>query len=194
MATTGVGRVVLDTNVLLTACDEGRSEHDRALVVLNEWPRSGTTLYCSGQILREYVTVATRPQDQNGLGLGRWDATTNVRSFRGRMRFLREDHKVSDRLLGLIDDVECTGKQVHDANVVATMLVHGVTTLVTGNTGDFAPSTKTSTCCRSEHGLRRGVLRPEGNGVANAVACVEYIAALDPRRRPPSPTWPTSGL
>jgi predicted nucleic acid-binding protein len=33
--------------------------------------------------------------------------------------------------------VECAGKQVHDANVVATMLVHGVDTLVTLNSDDF---------------------------------------------------------
>jgi predicted nucleic acid-binding protein len=30
------------------------------------------------------------------------------------------------------------GKQVHDANVVATMLTHGITRLLTFNTGDFS--------------------------------------------------------
>ena len=49
-----------------------------------------------------------------------------------------EDAKVADRLLSLLADVECRGKQVHDANVVATMLVHGVRAVVTMNTGDFA--------------------------------------------------------
>ena len=29
------------------------------------------------------------------------------------------------------------GNQIHDANVVATMLVHGSETLVTGNRADF---------------------------------------------------------
>jgi predicted nucleic acid-binding protein len=50
----------------------------------------------------------------------------------------RVDEKVSERLLALLDDVSCAGKQVHDANIVATMLVHGVDTLVTINTDDFA--------------------------------------------------------
>jgi predicted nucleic acid-binding protein len=49
----------------------------------------------------------------------------------------RVDEKVSERLLALLDDVSCAGKQVHDANIVATMLVHGVDTLVTINTDDF---------------------------------------------------------
>jgi len=35
-------------------------------------------------------------------------------------------------------DVEYSGKQVHDANVVATMLTHGVGAVVTMNLADFA--------------------------------------------------------
>jgi hypothetical protein len=34
--------------------------------------------------------------------------------------------------------VECKGKQVHDANVIATMLAHGVSTVVTMKVADFA--------------------------------------------------------
>lgn len=50
---------MLDTNILLTATDEGRAEHERALDVINGWPAHGTTLYTSGQIIREYLSVAT---------------------------------------------------------------------------------------------------------------------------------------
>jgi predicted nucleic acid-binding protein len=39
---------------------------------------------------------------------------------------------------GLLADVECSGRQVHDANVVATVLVHGIGTVVTMNLEDFA--------------------------------------------------------
>jgi hypothetical protein len=45
---------------------------------------------------------------------------------------------VADSLQNLLADVECGGKQVHDANVVATMLAHGVGTVVTMNVADFA--------------------------------------------------------
>lgn len=41
------------------------------------------------------------------------------------------------RLLALLDEIDCGGKQVHDTNIVATMLVHGVDTLATVNTDDF---------------------------------------------------------
>ena len=130
-------RAMLDTNVLLAATDEARPEHDQALEVVNSWPGHGTTLYTSGQIMREYLAVATRPAERNGLGLNQADALANVRALRGRTTLLVEDGKVADRLLALLDDIECGGKQVHDANVVATMLVHGIEAVVTINLDDF---------------------------------------------------------
>jgi predicted nucleic acid-binding protein len=130
-------RAMLDTNVLLAATDEGRAEHAQALAVVNDWPAGGTTLYASGQIMREYLAVATRPADKNGLGLALAEALANVQAFRGRTTLLAEDSKVADRLLALATDCACGGKQIHDANIVATMLVHGIGTIVTINTGDF---------------------------------------------------------
>jgi predicted nucleic acid-binding protein len=128
---------MLDTNVILSATDEGRAEHRQAMLIFSDWAGRGTTLYASGQIMREYLAVATRPADKNGLGLKQADALANVRAFRTRTRLLSEDDKVADRLLGLLDEIPCGGKQVHDANVVATMLVHGIGSLVTINFGDF---------------------------------------------------------
>jgi predicted nucleic acid-binding protein len=138
MTTKVADRVVLDTNVLLAATDTARVEYSRAREALDEWPGRGTTLYTTGQILREYLSVATRPEERNGLGLSRVDSVANARAFCRRLRLLAENEKVSERLLALLDDVSCAGKQVHDANIVATMLVHGVDTLVTINTDDFA--------------------------------------------------------
>jgi predicted nucleic acid-binding protein len=131
-------RVMLDTNVLLAATDESRAEHRDALMVLNDWASVRTDLCTSGQVLREYLAVATRPAENNGLGLNLTDALGNVRAIRERTTLLAENSKVADRLLGLLADVECTGKQVHDANLVATMLVHGVSAMVTMNLADFA--------------------------------------------------------
>jgi predicted nucleic acid-binding protein len=131
------GRVMLDTNVLIAATDEGRAEHRDALTVVNDWAAGQTDLCTSGQILREYLAVATRPAETNGLGLNLPDALANVRAIRDRTTLLAEDSKVADRLLGLLADVQCRGKQVHDANLVATMLVHGIGTVVTMNLEDF---------------------------------------------------------
>lgn len=134
---TAPDRVMLDTSVLIAATDEGRAEHRDALTVVNDWAAGPTELCMSGQILREYLTVATRPAEKNGLGLNLQDALGNASAIRERTTLLAEDAKVADRLLSLLTDVECRGKQVHDANVVATMLVHGVRAVVTMNLEDF---------------------------------------------------------
>jgi predicted nucleic acid-binding protein len=138
MTTKVADRIFLDTNILLAATDEGRKEHGLALAALDAWPAAGTTLYTSGQIWREYLSVATRPVHQNGLGLTQADALVNVRALSIRLRFLEENRRVAERLLALLDAAPCSGKQVHDANVVATMLTHGIGTLVTVNASDFA--------------------------------------------------------
>jgi hypothetical protein len=61
-----------------------------------------------------------------------------LRAFRSRMLLLAEDAKVADWLAELVEETKGSGTQVHDANVVATMFVHGVDTVVTLSTGNFA--------------------------------------------------------
>ena len=130
-------RAMLDTNVILSATDEGRAEHRQALLIFNNWAARGKTLYVSGQIMRDYLAVATRPADKNGLGLKQVEAVANVRAFRTRASLLTEDSKVADCLLGLLDETPCSGKQIPDATVVATMLVHGIDSLITMNLAGF---------------------------------------------------------
>lgn len=151
MATRVADRVVLDTNVLLAATNVARADHRSAVAALDAWPAAGTALYTSGQILREYLAVATRPIKRNGLGLAAVAAVANVRALRSRMRLLEENAKVIDFLVELLEEVDCTGKQIHDASIVATMVVHGVDTLVTANVTDFV---------RFEHRVRVVPLAP----------------------------------
>jgi predicted nucleic acid-binding protein len=129
--------VLVDTNVLLSATAPFRPLHQAALVVLNDWPNQGSVLATSSQVLREYLVVATRPVEVNGLGLGVDDALTNVIAFRSRMRLLEDSEAVWDRLRALITSYGCVGKQIHDANIVATALNFGVTRVVTTNVRDF---------------------------------------------------------
>jgi predicted nucleic acid-binding protein len=132
------GRAIfIDTNVLLTATTPARPLHSKALEVLNDWPSRGPRLCTSGQVLREYLVVATRPPEVNGLGLSPSEAIENVVAFRGRVALLEEGESVARRLAALVAQLDCRGKQIHDANVVATALVHGVPRLLTANVGDF---------------------------------------------------------
>lgn len=49
-----------------------------------------------------------------------------------------EDQEIiTEQLFLLLEQVPCGGKQVHDANIVATMLAYGIPQLVTYNLEDF---------------------------------------------------------
>ncbi len=55
--------------------------------------------------------IADGQVGQNGLGLTRPDAVANVRALRARLNLLAEDVKVSNRLLEILDTVECAGSR-----------------------------------------------------------------------------------
>ena len=131
-------RVMVDTNVLLAATDESRTEHRDALTILNDWPAGARPCASSGQILREYLPSRLGPSTERSRPRScrrRWATCAPSASAPPSWR---RAHKVAERLLGLLADVEAGGKQVHDANVVATMLVHGIAVFVTMNLDDFA--------------------------------------------------------
>ena len=130
--------VFLDTNVLLAATDTGRRAHVAAVSVFTKLTGDGIHLAISGQVIREYLVVATSSVEQNGLGLKLHDVLDNVAEFRSRTIFLEETLEVMDKLVELIKSAGIHGKRIHDMNIAATMLSHGVGTLVTFNPGDFS--------------------------------------------------------
>jgi hypothetical protein len=62
-----------------------------------------------------------------------------VRQFQQRFRVANEGPEVTTRLLALLREVPTCGRRIHDANIVATMLVYGVRRLRTNNPDDFVP-------------------------------------------------------
>ena len=137
MATRAGERLFCDTNVLLSAVDRRRPLHSRAFRVLNEVPNQGVELCVSGQVLRECLVVSTRPVEANGLGLTLAAAVGNNRAFAERVTVLEETRGVASRLPQVAEAAGCSGKAIHDANIAATMLEHGVTRVVTANPQDL---------------------------------------------------------
>ncbi len=129
--------VLVDTNVLLTASSPTREHHALAIGALTRWPPSKARLCTCGQVLREYLVVATRPLDANGLGLSCEAALENAEVFAERLRFLPEDERVTVRLRQLVRELSCSGKIIHDANLVATASVARVDAVLTANPRDF---------------------------------------------------------
>ncbi len=70
---------------------------------------------------------------------------TNVNTFLRRLAFYDETVAVAQRLRELILAHDLSGKRIHDANLAATMLEHGMSTLITQNPADFAPFSEIET-------------------------------------------------
>lgn len=129
--------ILVDTNVLLTAITPSRPLHRRAFEVLEQWPNRGVSLLTTGQILREFLVVSTRPLEANGLGLSPDAALRNAGQLWGRMVFLSETKETAEELVRLVSEKGCRGKQIHDVNLVATLCSHGARRILTSNAGDF---------------------------------------------------------
>ena len=125
----------VDTNVLVAARSAKAPDRQAALdALLRE--RQSEALRISRQVIREYLAVVTRPQTwASPLPMGK--ALLDVERFASAFEVLEDGQAVMDMLASLCREVPVGGKQVHDANIVATMLAHGERRLLTLNVRDF---------------------------------------------------------
>lgn len=128
--------VFVDTNVLVYASRDASRFYQAATDALIRLEDENRELVVSRQILREFLVAVTRPQ-QEVPPKPRREAIAEVRRLVEIYPLLEDGVGVTDQLLRLMQRIEIGGKQVHDANIVATMLAHGVTRLLTFNGADF---------------------------------------------------------
>lgn len=136
MATTDAEPVFIDTNVLVYVSRPTALEHTIAVAALAEVEASGCIVWISPQVRREYLAVVTRPQ-ATAPALSMAAAIADIRRFQAAFAVTDEGPLVLERLLLLLQTHPGAGRQVHDANIVASMLIHGIARLVTFNAGDF---------------------------------------------------------
>ena len=126
----------VDTNVLVKARILEAPDHDMARDGLKRAFDQPEPLRISRQVLREYLAVATRPQTW-AVDIGREDALNDVARLSATFEVLEDGPVVTDWLVSLCRQVPVGGRQIHDANIVATMLAHGERRLLTFNAADF---------------------------------------------------------
>ena len=71
------------------------------------------------------------------MGITREDALDDVSRLIGSFEILEDGPVVTESLVELCREVPVGGRQIHDANIVATMLAHGEHRLLTFNAADF---------------------------------------------------------
>lgn len=136
MATMTVETVFIDTNMLVFSRIPSAPFHVAAATAINDYIQSGAELWVSRQVLREFMSTVTRPQKfMTPLPIVKVEA--EVRLIESVMYVADETASVTARLVSLLGHVPCGGKQVHDANIVATMLERGIPNLHTHNVADF---------------------------------------------------------
>jgi predicted nucleic acid-binding protein len=137
MATTAADPVLVDTNILIYLNWLGSPWHAVARGKLQNLLVAGHPLWVSRQIVREYLAAASRPGAITP-PVPMSSLLADVQGFLTRFLVAEDGPAVMAHLLSLLSSVACAGKQVHDANLVATMQAHGIPILFTHNVRDFS--------------------------------------------------------
>jgi len=128
---------LLDTNLLLRWANLLDPARPLALAALQKLRQQGVVLHTTPQNYIEFWSNATRPVTANGLGLSPPQASRLVQRLRPLFPLLADTGLIFDEWLRVVNAAGVSGRQVHDARLVAVMLAHGVTHLLTFNVGDF---------------------------------------------------------
>jgi predicted nucleic acid-binding protein len=94
-------------------------------------------LYITSQNIIEFWVVATRPTTVNGFGWNIKQTLEEIEQILHQFPQLQETPQIFTYWLNLVTTYQIAGKRVHDARLVAVMLTHGVTHLLTLNPDDF---------------------------------------------------------
>ena len=136
MTMTSHSSVFLDTNILVYAALVGSPFHAQATRAIRVREQAKTQLWVSRQVLREYLAAVTRaPIFPKVLTFN--TIILQVQRFGNRFQIAEDNADVTAHLLQLLTQIPTGGRQVHDANIVATMLAYGVDQILTHNVSDF---------------------------------------------------------
>jgi predicted nucleic acid-binding protein len=130
--------ILLDTNILGRMLQVGHVQHQAAVDAVAALVARGDSPRLVPQVLYELWVVATRPVANNGLGLTAAEAGTELSRLQHLFPILPDSPAIFPEWEPLVLTYSVLGKPAHDAKLVAAMTVHGLTHLLTFNTGDFS--------------------------------------------------------
>jgi predicted nucleic acid-binding protein len=130
-------KYLVDTNILLRLVQKNSPMHldtQRAILTLK---KQGEFLCIIPQNIIEFWAVSTRPLDKNGLGLSITQAEEESEKLKKIFILELDTPQTFTEWESLVIQYQVMGKQVHDARLVAAMLAHNITHLLTFNIDDF---------------------------------------------------------
>jgi predicted nucleic acid-binding protein len=135
-------RILLDTNILLRLAQPISPHHASAVNAMLQLEQASVVRCLVPQVVYEFWAVATRPLDANGLEMTVPQVEQSVQQALVDYPLLRDERGIFTHWLPLVSSNDVKGKNTHDARLVAAMLRHGVTHLLTFNQPDFSRFTE----------------------------------------------------
>jgi predicted nucleic acid-binding protein len=129
--------VLLDTNIPGRMAEAGHPQQQIAVDAVAALIQRGDSPCLVPQVLYEFWVVATRPIASNGLGLSVTEADAEVSRLERLYALLQDSPAIYSEWRRLVAVHQVVGKNAHDARLVAAMVVHGITHVLTFNPGHF---------------------------------------------------------
>ena len=130
-------KVLVDTNVLVRLANPADANQSTELNALAAVAAAGHRPCLVPQVIYEYWVVATRPVDKNGLGHSIEMAERDLAQFDADFELLPDTAVILPAWRQVVIHRRVIGKLAHDARLVAAMIRHNVTHLMTFNAPDF---------------------------------------------------------
>jgi len=128
--------VFLDTSLIVSASVRSHPAYLLSLSFVAQLAESGAVPCISLQVCREFMVSLTRGPIGGQVHTTR-EALAALDDWLVAASLLFEDKGVQRHWERLVERYEVRGKQMHDCNIVATMLGNGVNCLATRNPADF---------------------------------------------------------
>lgn len=128
---------LLDTNLWLRAVQREAAQHTLAVDALAVLLGQGDEVFVTAQNLIEFWSVASRPIAANGLGWPVELVQLELERVQTQFPMLEDTPAILVHWIALVTTYQVTGRRVHDARLVAVMVAHGISHLLTFNRDDF---------------------------------------------------------
>lgn len=129
-------KIFIDTNILIYAKSETSKFHEATIQKLDQLFEADYEFWISRQVIREYLVCITREESLKDI-ISAKSIQNDIWEFEKNFQIANETQEVTSNLINFYNDIMITGKQIHDANIVATMLANQIHQLLTLNVNDF---------------------------------------------------------
>lgn len=128
---------LLDTNIILRSADSRHSMYSVVTEAIAILKQQDHPMYITSQNIIEFWNVATRPKEKNGLGYSVIETQKEITRLKSLFPLLIDTYQVFTQWERLVNQYQVKGVNVHDARLVAVMLVHNIESILTFNVDDF---------------------------------------------------------